>query len=120
MNHLSPLFIGAQAVERESQGVDSTSRFNSKFEFPSACSPPRQPRRATCIPKPRFAFPLAALFKFQIFRCRFAFPPTARCHVEYPTRGELCDTWRALLHVASPATRGKFYKNPSENVRVPV
>ncbi|GMN70364.1 hypothetical protein TIFTF001_039407 [Ficus carica] len=96
MNHLSPLFIGAQTLERESQGADSASRFNSKFEFPDACSPSRQPRRATYIPKPRFAFPPAALFIFQIFRCRFAFPPTARCHVEYPTHGEPCDTWQVL------------------------
>ncbi|GMN74815.1 hypothetical protein TIFTF001_053926 [Ficus carica] len=104
MNHLSPLFIGAQTVERESLGAGSTSRFNSKFEFPGARSPSRQPRSTACIPKSRFAFPPATLFKFQIFRCRFAFPPTARCHVAYPARGELRDTWRTLRHVANYTT----------------
>ncbi|GMN67367.1 hypothetical protein TIFTF001_036432 [Ficus carica] len=46
MSHLSPLFIGAQTVGRESLGAGSTSRLNSNFEFPAAGSPSRQPRDA--------------------------------------------------------------------------
>ncbi|GMN57126.1 hypothetical protein TIFTF001_026248 [Ficus carica] len=41
-------------------------------------------------------------------RCRFAFPPTARCHVAYPTRGELCDTWQNI--------RQPFRERPSTRV----